>query len=74
MAVMPQCKKLKDNGKTMSLSYLNGCRLSVQETVLQRTKTKKNVDTLAKAGACEVPEPLASLTFLEILNTSIRPL
>ncbi|GFU57331.1 RNase H domain-containing protein [Trichonephila clavipes] len=25
-------------------------------------------DTLAKAGACEVPEPSASLTFLEIFS------
>ncbi|GFX10448.1 uncharacterized protein TNCV_1868431 [Trichonephila clavipes] len=37
----------------------------------------KIADTLAKSGACEVPEPLAPLTFWRFsleLNTRIRPL
>ncbi|GFV39777.1 RNase H domain-containing protein [Trichonephila clavipes] len=31
-------------------------------------KGNEIVDTLAKASACEVPEPLAPLTFLEIFS------
>ncbi|GFT81120.1 hypothetical protein TNCV_955081 [Trichonephila clavipes] len=44
---------------------------------LRNLEGNEIADTLAKAGACEVPEPSAPLTFLEFsleLNTRIRPL
>ncbi|GFT42346.1 RNase H domain-containing protein [Trichonephila clavipes] len=42
---------------------------SAEDSLLHRSRGKCEIaDTLAMAGACEVPEPSAPLTFLEIFS------